>query len=85
MAPKRKLSRTRKAMELARERKPSGRINKDDIANAMKSLGLKGMGSDALKSVAAQLKRKKRQFTAAGRQSKGPVGTKLKKVSKLGK
>jgi len=49
----------------------------------MKSLGLKGMGSDALKSVAAQLKRKKRQFTAAGRQSKGPVGTKLKKVSKL--
>ena len=99
MPPKRKLSRTRKAMELARKRKPTGRINKDDIANALSSLGLtpglkaklikqmKQAGgitsSDALKSVAAQLKRKQRQFTAAGRQSKGPVGTKLKKVSKL--
>ena len=98
MAPKRKLSRTRKAMELARKRKPTGRINKDDIANALNSLGLtpglkaklkKQMqvggitSSDALKAGAAMLKKQfgKRKSI----QSKGPVGARLKKVSKLGK
>jgi len=72
-----------KAMKLARKRKQTGRINKDDIANALKSLGLKGMGSDALKANAAMLKKQfgKRKSI----QSKGPVGTRLKKVSKLGK
>ena len=97
MPPKRKLSRTRKAMELARKRKPTGRINKDDIANALSSLGLtpglkaklkkqmKQAGgiksSDALKAAAAMLKEKYGKPI----QSKGPVGTRLKKVSKLGK
>ena len=100
MPPKRKLSRTRKAMELARKRKPAGRLNKDDIANAMKSMGLTpglvgapgaikkmlkdtGMSSDKLKANLAMLKKKfgKRKSI----QSKGPVGTRLKKVSKLGK
>jgi len=52
------------------------------LKKQMKQAG--GMkSSDSLKAAAAQLKRKQRQFTAAGRQSKGPVGTKLKKVSKL--
>ena len=40
MPPKRKLSRTRKAMELARKRKPTGRLNKEDIENALASLKL---------------------------------------------
>ena len=35
--------------------------------------------SDALKAAAAQLKRKQRQFTAAGRQSTGPAGKVMKK------
>mgnify|MGYP003117123931 CR=1 FL=1 len=99
MPPKQKLSRTRKAFELAKKRKPTGRINKDDIANALSSLGLtpglkaklikqmKQAGgitsSDALKANAAMLKKQfgKRKSI----QSKGPVGTRLKKVSKLGK
>jgi len=74
MPPKQKLSRTRKAFELAKKRKPTGRINKDDIANAMKSLGLKagsvgvpgaikrmlgaGMSPDQLKKRIAGLKDK---------------------------
>ena len=54
------------------------------LMKQMKQAG--GMkSSDSLKAAAAQLKRKQRQFTEAGRQSTGPVGTKLKKVSKLGK
>jgi len=101
MPPKQKLSRTRKAFELAKTRKPAGRLNKDDIVNALESLkltpglmtklkkeikkagGLKGMGSDALKANVAMLKKQfgKRKSI----QSKGPVGTRLKKVSKLGK
>ena len=68
---------------LARKRKPTGRLNRDDLERVMKSLGLKGMGSDALKANAAMLKKQfgKRKSI----QSKGPVGTGLKKVSKLGK
>ena len=99
MAPK---TRTKvKAGALARARKPSGRINKDDLKNALKSLDLatpglvgapglikkmfkdKSMSSDKLKANIAMLKKKfgKRKSI----QSKGPVGTRLKKVSKLGK
>lgn len=101
MPPKTRYSRNKvTAKQLAKSRKPTGRINKDDIANAVATLKMltpsekaklkneiKRMGtlpsSDALKAAAAQLKREQRKFTAAGRQSKGPVGTKLKKVSKL--
>ena len=99
MPPKQKLSRTRKAFELAKTRKPAGRLNKDDITNALESLKLTpglmtklkkeikkaggSMGSDALKANVAMLKKQfgKRKSI----QSKGPVGTRLKKVSKLGK
>ena len=105
---------------IARARKPSGRLNKDDLKNAQKSLKLypndslarktaikvnalseldrsakgkaairkylKAKGAttaqirDALSPYAKKAFNKKKSI-----QSKGPVGTKLKKVSKLGK
>ena len=85
-------------MQLAKSRKPTGRINKDDIANAVATLTMltssekarlrneiKKRGSlpssDALKSAAAMLKQKFGKTI----QSKGPVGTRLKKRSILGK
>jgi len=48
------------------------------LMKQMKQAG--GMkSSDSLKAAAAQLKRKQRQFTAAGRQSTGPAGKVMKK------
>ena len=96
MPPKTRYSRNKvTAKKLARSTKPTGRINRDDIANAVETL--KGLtiaqkvklkneikrrgtlpSSDAMKAAAAQIRSQKNT-------SKGPVGTKLKKRSILGR
>ncbi len=88
-----KLKKPLTAMQLAKSRKTTGRVNKDDIAIAVNTLKglttaqkaklrneIKRMGtlpsSDAIKAAAVKIRGQKIQ-------SKGPVGTKLRKRSIL--